>query len=112
MGLGLSVLALCAFAPGPAAARASVGNVAGTVVSANGSPIAGAGVTIETAEGSHPHFTKCDLHGHFVFSHYSRGQYNLRAYAGGRWSEWIRNVAVKPGRVTLVQLRLPPASHH
>jgi hypothetical protein len=47
-----------------------------------------------------------DIHGHFAFTGYARGQYDLRAYSSGLWSDWARDIAVKTGRTTQVELRL------
>lgn len=105
--LGIVVLLLSAWpASTVASPRARVGTIAGTVLSAKGLPVAGASVTIQTAEGSHPHATTSDIHGHFAFTGYARGQYDLRAYSSGTWSDWVRDIPLKSGKTTQVELRL------
>lgn len=105
--IGIAVLLLSAWpANTMAAPRPRVGTIAGTVLSAKGVPVAGASVTIQTAEGSHPHATTSDIHGHFAFTRYARGQYDLRAYSSGTWSDWARDIPVKSGKTTQLELRL------
>lgn len=89
-----------------ALARHSLGTMAGTVLNANGAPVAGARVTMEMADGRHPHATTTDSHGRFYFAQYASGLYNLRAYHKGEWSDWLNNIQIKTGKQTNVTLRL------
>jgi protocatechuate 3,4-dioxygenase beta subunit len=84
----------------------SLGTLAGVVISGKGAPVADATVTIQTAEGSHPHATRSDAQGHFAFTRFTPGQYDVRAYSNGLWSEWQRRVNIKRGKRTEVTLRL------
>ena len=90
--------------------QANVGTLTGTVLSERGTPVSGATVTIETAEGSHPHATISDAHGHFAFIRFSPGQYNVRAYSKGHWSDWQRNVVIRRKKKAIVTLRLRSVS--
>ena len=84
----------------------SLGTLGGVVLSEKGVPVADATVTIQTAEGSHPHATRSDAQGRFEFTRFSPGQYDVRAYANGLWSNWLRTVTIKRGKTTDVTLRL------
>jgi uncharacterized membrane protein len=88
----------------------SLGTLGGVVLSEKGVPVPEATVTIQTAEGSHPHATRSDAQGRFAFTRFSPGQYDLRAYANGLWSNWTRAVTVKRGKTTDVTLRLRSAA--
>ncbi len=96
-----------------AAATRLTGTLSGTVFGPSGKPVAGARVFRQVSDGSHPHTTKTDAHGHFRFGGLRQGNYDIRAQAHGHWSDWEHNVLVRSGRETRVNLRLllkqPPA---
>jgi len=104
-GLCLLLTALI-IAPGVARSAERVGTMAGTVVDATGKPIAGASVTIQTSDGQHPHATRTDSSGRFEFMRFEIGQYDLRAYGRGMYSDWAKRVLVRSGKVTRVTLRI------
>ena len=82
----------------------------GVVVDSKGAPVA-ARVFIQSADGSEPHAFRTDSQGHFRRVLPRRGLYDVRAEAGGLWSEWQHNVLVKPGvhaEITLKLLRTAP----
>lgn len=90
-------------------ARVFVGNLAGTVTNAEGAPVAGATVTIQTSDGQHPRATRTDASGHFEFTRFEIGQYDLRAYFHGSYSDWAKRIVIhahKPTQITL-RIRLP-----
>ncbi len=97
---------------GAATARAQfakgLGTVEGTVLDAHGKPVAEASVTIQTSDGLKPHATHTDSSGHYEFARYDAGQYDLRAYAKGQFSDWSKHVVIRPKKVTEITLRLPP----
>jgi hypothetical protein len=97
---------------GAASARAQfakgLGTVEGTVLDAHGKPVADASVTIQTSDGLKPHATHTDSSGHYEFARYDAGQYDLRAYAKGQFSDWNKHVVIRPKKVTEITLRLPP----
>jgi Carboxypeptidase regulatory-like domain len=97
---------------GTATARAQfakgLGTVEGTVLDAHGKPVADASVTIQTSDGLKPHATHTDSSGHYEFARYDAGQYDLRAYAKGQFSDWNKHVVIRPKKVTEITLRLPP----
>jgi len=106
-------LCLCLLVLGLSAtleAHVTIGTMAGTVLDAHGQPVAGATVTMQTSWGDRPNATHTDAQGHFAFTRHRTGQYDLRAYANGTFSEWTKRVWIREGRTTEVTLRLPPAA--
>jgi len=83
-----------------------MGTLAGTVVGANGKPVAGSRVTLEDAGASHPDVTLTNAEGRFFFAELRHGYYDVRAYSNGAWSEWKHNIEVKTGRQTEVRLQV------
>lgn len=90
----------------PAAARMATGTLEGTVIDAQGHALAAATVTIQTSYGAHPHVTHTDQAGHFAFTRFAAGQYDLRAYFKGAFSEWTKRVAVHSNKPTSITLRI------
>jgi hypothetical protein len=91
---------------GVASANGALGTLAGTVTDAQGKPAAGATVTIQTSDGLHPHATHTDADGRFQFTRFRPGQYDLRAYAGGAFSDWNKRVVIRNGKTTEVALHI------
>jgi hypothetical protein len=85
-----------------------MGTLAGTIVTPNGAAVAGARVTSQGADGSHPQATTTNEQGRFFFPDLRHGYYNVRAYSKGAWTPWMNNVEVKTGKQTDVKLRLAP----
>jgi uncharacterized surface anchored protein len=84
-----------------------LGALAGTVTDAQGKPVAGATVTMQTSDGMNAHATHTDAEGRFQFTRYQPGQYDLRAYARGAFSDWTKRVLIRTGKTTEVTLRVP-----
>ncbi len=93
-----------------AQAKVPTGTMAGTVVDAHGKPVAGATVTMQTSDAMRPYATHTDANGHFEFVRYETGQYDLRAYSKGNFSDWVKRVSIRSGKTTEVTLRMPPAA--
>lgn len=89
-------------------AKVATGTLAGTVLDAQGKPVAHATVTIQTSDGLHPNATHTDGNGRFEFARFRTGQYDLRAYAHGDFSDWTRRVMIRAGKTTEVNLHMPP----
>ena len=119
----LNIAILACFAAGasiglhaqaPKTAKLKPGGLDGEVVNAKGAPVAGAQILWQVADGETPHVLHSDAHGRFHVGPLRTGSYDLRASAGGAWSEWEHNVLVRPGGDTSVTLRLifkePPAA--
>ena len=54
--------------------------------------------------------THTDSSGHYEFARDDAGQYDLRAYAKGQFSDWSKHIVIRPKKTTEVTLRLPPES--
>ena len=87
-------------------AKVSVGTIEGNVIDAHGQPVAGASVTIQTSDGQHPHATHTDATGHFEFTRFETGQYDLRAYFKGAYSDWAKRVPLRSHKSTEITLRI------
>jgi hypothetical protein len=100
--LAASGMAATAIANGP------IGEIAGTVLDSKGKPVADATVTMQSSDGKRPYATHTDAEGHFKFLRYETGQYDLRAYSHGMFSEWTKRVSIRSKKTTEVTLRMPP----
>ena len=80
--------------------------LAGVVVGADGKPVANASVTYQTGGGDAPHVIRTDAKGHFSVGKLRADSYDLRATTKGMYSEWARNVSVRPGQTKTITLRL------
>jgi len=87
-----------------------LGTVQGTVLDAHGKPVSEASVTIQTSDGLKPHATHTDSSGHYEFARYDAGQYDLRAYSKGQFSDWSKHIVIRPKKTTEVTLRMAPES--
>ena len=93
-----------------AAQHVPVGTLEGIVLDAHGNPVADASVTIQTSDGLHPHATRTDSSGHFEFARWQAGEYDVRAYSNGSFSDWSKRVMIHTKKTTKVTLRLPKTS--
>ena len=91
-----------------ASARAPIGELTGVVLDSRGKPVADATVTMQSSDGKHPYATHTDSTGHFKFARYETGQYDLRAYSKGMFSEWTKRISIRSKKTTEVTLRMPP----
>jgi hypothetical protein len=105
MLLAAAIATLCSVVAGQGG-PVPVGKIEGIVLSAKGQPVADASVTIQTSDGLHPHATHTDSGGRFEFDHWATGQYDLRAYSNGAFSEWSKRVMIRYKKTTTVILRL------
>ncbi|MGH9774042.1 MAG: carboxypeptidase-like regulatory domain-containing protein [Candidatus Acidiferrales bacterium] len=90
----------------PPTHHVATGTLAGTVVASDDAPIVGARVTVQQADGKHPHAMLTDTRGQFKFSRISAGPYDIRALANGAWSEWQHNIIVRPAKTTELTIRI------
>jgi uncharacterized GH25 family protein len=93
----------------PAAARVSTGTLEGTVLDSHGKALSGATVTIQTSDGRRPHATHTDAKGHFEFLRFEVGQYDVRAYINGSYSDWAKRVVVRSTKPNSIILRIAPS---
>lgn len=94
----------------PCLARVATGTLDGIVTDAQGNRLSGAIVEIQTSDGQHPHATHTDVNGHFEFTHFETGQYDLRAYFQGSYSNWAKRVMIHRSKANSITLRIAPAS--
>jgi len=96
--------------------RPAPGVLEGIVVNAKGMPVAAAEVFLEGSDGTSPRVLHSDSQGQFRMPSLRAGLYDLRAEAGGTWSEWEHNVMLRPGGHASITLRLvratPPRNAH
>ncbi|HKS80939.1 MAG TPA: carboxypeptidase-like regulatory domain-containing protein [Candidatus Acidoferrales bacterium] len=109
-------LLLCAIAAGAISAAirsddGGMGTLAGTVVNAQGKPVANASVTMQNADGQSPHAATTNRQGRFFFPDLPHGYYDVRASTHTARSEWKHNVEIVTGKQTEVTLRLVPKPH-
>ena len=85
----------------------------GRVVDSKNTPVPGAHVFMQSADGTAPHTFLADAEGHFSRVVSRTGLYDVRAEAGGLWSEWQHNVSAKSSAKSEIVLKLvrttPPA---
>ena len=109
----LSLLPLVALSVGflanPSIARVSTGTLGGTVLDSRGNAVSGATVTIQTSDGRHPHATHTDAKGHFQFARFETGQYDVRAYINGSYSDWAKRVVIRSTKPSSIVLRIAPS---
>ena len=91
-----------------ASANGPIGELQGTVLDSKGKPVPDATVTLQTSDGNHPHATHTDAGGHFKFTRFETGQYDLRAYSNGMFSDWTKRISIHSKKITEVTLRMPP----
>lgn len=105
-GLGFAGILLLGWAASAQTVHERIGTLAGVVLDAHGRPVADASVTMQTSDGVRPHATHTDSNGHFAFARFEIGQYDLRAYADGKFSEWDKRILIRANKTTDVTLRL------
>jgi protocatechuate 3,4-dioxygenase beta subunit len=91
-----------------ASANGPIGELQGTVLDSKGKPVPDATVTLQTSDGNHPHATHTDAAGRFKFTRFETGQYDLRAYSNGMFSDWTKRISIHSKKTTEVTLRMPP----
>jgi hypothetical protein len=82
------------------------GVLKGIVLDGKGEPVAAARVFLQSADGSAPQAFRTDAQGGFRRVVTRTGLYDVRAEAGGLWSEWVHNVRMKGGEQADITLRL------
>jgi len=104
----IALAAILALAVG-SYAHEFLGTLSGTLVDSHGNPVEGATIFIQTSDGQHPHATHTDANGHFEFTRYTAGQYDLRGSLYGVFTDWSRRVIIRAGKTTQITLHLPAA---
>ena len=106
MPLAVAILALAG--AGTSAQRAD-STLSGVVLAADGNPVANASVTYQSGGGVAPHAVHTDAKGRFSVTKLRADIYDVRASSQGIYSEWQKNVNVRPGQTKTLTLRLTHA---
>jgi hypothetical protein len=85
------------------------GTLSGVVTKVDGTPQAGARVYLQPGDGHTPHTMQTDATGHFKFEKVRIGLYDVRAQAGGLWTDLHQNINVQANQEVNVELQLKPA---
>jgi hypothetical protein len=83
-----------------------VGSLIGVVIGPDDKPVANATITYESGGGEAPHVTHTDAKGHFSIAKLRVDNYDVRASGNGVFSEWEKNISVKPNQIRSVTLHL------
>jgi hypothetical protein len=81
-------------------------SLSGVVLGPDDKPAPHAAVTYQSAAGNAPHAVHADAHGRFSIPGLHADNYEIRASAKGIFSEWEKNVNVRPGQQKTITLRL------
>jgi hypothetical protein len=82
------------------------GGLIGSVIGPNDKPVANAVVTYQSGGGEAPHIVRTDAKGRFSIAKLRVDNYDVRASANGVFSEWEKNVSIKPNQIRSVTLHL------
>jgi hypothetical protein len=99
-------VAVLAAAPVGAQRVTPTGTLSGVVNKVDGTPQAGARVYLQPGDGHPPHTMQTDASGHFKFEKVRVGLYDVRAQAGGLWSDLHRNINMQANQEVNVELQL------
>lgn len=80
--------------------------ITGTVLDADGRPVANASVTCETSSGLKPRAVHTDKSGKFFITGLKQESYDLRASRNGAYSDWERNIPLGKTQTKAVTLQL------
>jgi len=80
--------------------------ITGTVLDADGKPVAKASVTCETSSGMKPRAVHTDSKGRFFITGLKQESYDLRASRNGAYSDWERNLPLGKTQTKTVTLQL------
>jgi hypothetical protein len=80
--------------------------LSGVVLGPDDRPVAHASVTYQSSGGNAPHAVRTDAHGHFAITNLKADNYDVRASGKGVFSEWEKNVNLRPKETKSMTLRL------
>jgi len=84
----------------------SSATLSGVVLGPDDRPVAHASVSYQSSGGNAPHAVHTDSHGHFTITNLKADNYDLRASGKGVFSEWEKNLSLRPKETKNVTLRL------
>jgi hypothetical protein len=85
---------------------APTGIISGVVLGPDDKPAPHAAITYQSSAGSAPHAVHADSHGRFTITKLHTDTYDIRASAGGVFSEWQKYFQVQSGHTSEIELRL------
>jgi hypothetical protein len=105
--LAIFLLALAAVR-GVSAEPQKKGNstLTGLVLGPDDRPVPHASVSYQSSGGNAPHAVHADSQGHFTITKLRADNYDLRASGKGVFSDWEKNVVLRPGQTKTVTLYL------
>src|SRR5713101_7270006 len=80
--------------------------LSGTVIGPDDKPMPHASVSYQSSGGNAPHAVHTNSRGQFTISNLTADNYDIRASAKGIFSEWEKNVSLRPGQTKTIELRL------
>jgi len=107
---GFLLFFLCILVSPAFSQRAARATLDGIVTEADGTPVAGAKVVLQTSDGKSPRGARTDAKGRFAFRSLRHGFYDVRASRDNRSSAWVRNLVVRSNTIVTVTLVLPEKS--
>jgi carboxypeptidase family protein len=81
-------------------------SIKGTVLGADGKPVAAAAVTCQSSAGIRPRVVHTDDKGHYLISGLKQDSYDLRATSNGAYSDWEKNIPLRRGQPKEITLYL------
>ena len=80
--------------------------LSGVVIGPDDKPVPHASITYQSSGGNEPHAVHADSHGRFSIAKLKADNYDVRASGRGVFSEWQKNVNVRPGQEKTLTLHL------
>ena len=80
--------------------------LSGVVLGPDDRPVPHASITYQSSGGNAPHAVHADSHGRFSIPKLKADNYDVRASGRGVFSEWEKNVNVRPGQEKTLTLHL------
>jgi hypothetical protein len=78
----------------------------GFVLGPDDRPVPHASVSYQSSGGNAPHAVHTDSQGHFTISKLRADNYDLRASGKGVFSDWEKNIVLRPGQTKTVTIYL------
>jgi hypothetical protein len=80
--------------------------IKGTVLGADGKPVAAAAITCQSSAGVRPRVVHTDNKGHYTIAGLKQDSYDLRATSNGAYSDWEKNIPLRRGQTKEITLHL------
>jgi hypothetical protein len=86
--------------------KSPTATLSGVVLGPDDRPVPHASITYQSSGGNAPHAVHADSHGRFTITKLKADNYDVRATGRGVFSEWEKNVNIRPGQEKTLTLRL------